>query len=208
MTYDSEFGSHVSLYRDRIKQVIDDSLKEYPNTMILRVDLHDPIDTENLDNPFFHPRIDSGAISRFTSALKAKLGHDKHIKTQRKEWPDTRHSNLRYAWVREYTKNGKRHYHLILCFNQDAYYHVGDYDLSRNTLRTMITTSWYSALAIPIDDSGKLVNYPSNGKYLLNRKRDNFEQTYSNLMNRVDYMTKVRTKIFGDGERNFGCSLG
>ncbi len=68
--------------------------------MILRVDLHDPIDTENMDNPFFQPRVDSGAISRFTSALKAKLEHDKHIKTQRKDWPDTRHSTLRYAWVR------------------------------------------------------------------------------------------------------------
>ena len=50
MTYDSEFGSHISLYRDRIKQVIDDSLNEHPNSMILRVDLHDPIDTENMDN--------------------------------------------------------------------------------------------------------------------------------------------------------------
>lgn len=48
MTYDSEFGSHVSLYRDRIQQVIDDSLNEHPNSMILRVDLHDPIDTENM----------------------------------------------------------------------------------------------------------------------------------------------------------------
>ncbi|NBJ29686.1 inovirus Gp2 family protein [Citrobacter sp. DNRA3] len=208
MTYDSEFGSHISLYRDRIKQVIDNSLNEHPNSMILRVDLHDPIDTENLDNPFFQPRIDSGAISRFTSALKAKLEHDKHIKTQRKHWPDTRHSNLRYAWGREYTKNGKRHYHLILCFNQDAYYHLGDYDLNRNTLRTMITTAWYSALGIPIDDSGKLVNYPSNGKYILNRRSNNIEQTYNDLMNRVDYMTKVRTKIFGDGDRNFGCSRG
>ncbi|WP_431224936.1 inovirus Gp2 family protein [Serratia sp. L9] len=208
MTYDSEFGSHISLYRDRIKQVIDDSLNEHPNTMILRVDLHDPIDTDNLDNPFFQPRVDSGAISRFTCALKAKLGHDKHIKTQRKDWPESRHSALRYAWVREYTQNEKRHYHLILCFNQDAYYHLGDYDLNRNTLRTMITTAWYSALGIPIDGSGKLVNYPSNGKYLLNRKRDNFEKTYNDLMNRVDYMTKVRTKIFGDGDRSFGCSRG
>ena len=208
MTYDSEFGSHVSLYRDRIKQVIDDSLNEHLNSMILRVDLHDPIDTENMDNPFFQPRVDSGAISRFTSALKAKLKHDKHIKTQRKDWPDSRHSTLRYAWVREHTKNRKRHAHLILCFNQDAYYHLGDYDLNRNTLRTMITTAWYSALGIPIDSSGKLVNYPPNGKYLLNRKRDNFEQTYSDLMNRVDYMTKVRTKIVGDGDRNFGCSRG
>jgi len=191
MTYDSEFGSHVTLYKNRIKQVIDEALNEHPNTMIIRVDLHDPIDTENLDNPFFQPRIDSGAISRFTSALKAKLEHDKHIKTQRKDWPDSRHSTLRYAWVREYTKNGKRHYHL-----------------NRNTIRTMITTAWYSALGIPIDSSGKLVNYPPNGKYLLNRKRENFEETYNDLLNRVDYMTKVRTKIFGDGDRNFGCSRG
>ncbi|EKN3731544.1 TPA: inovirus Gp2 family protein [Yersinia enterocolitica] len=208
MTYDSEFGSHVTLYQNRIKQVIDESLNEHANSMIIRVDLHDPIDTENLDNPFFQPRIDAGAISRFTSALKAKLENHKHFKTKRKDWPDNRYSTLRYAWVREYTTNGKRHYHLILCFNQDAYYHLGDYDLSRNTLRTMITTAWYSALGIPLDDSGKLVNYPSNGKYLLNRKRENFEQTYNDLMNRVDYMTKVRTKIFGDGDRNFGCSRG
>lgn len=84
MTYDSEFGSHVTLYKNRIKQVIDEALKEHPNTMIIRVDLHDPIDTENLDNPFFQPRIDSGAISRFTSALKAKLEHHKHFKTKGK----------------------------------------------------------------------------------------------------------------------------
>ena len=49
MTYDSEFGSHISLYRDRIKQVIEDSLNEHPNSMILRVDLHDPIDTEEIE---------------------------------------------------------------------------------------------------------------------------------------------------------------
>ncbi len=54
MTYDSEFGSHISLYRDKIKQVIEDSLNEHPNSMILRVDLHDPIDTEEIDNPFFN----------------------------------------------------------------------------------------------------------------------------------------------------------
>ncbi|HHA1179949.1 TPA: inovirus-type Gp2 protein, partial [Enterobacter asburiae] len=37
---------------------------------------------------------------------------------------------------------------------------------------------------------------------------ENFEETYNDLLNRVDYMTKVRTKIFGDGDRNFGCSRG
>jgi hypothetical protein len=30
----------------------------------------------------------------------------------------------------------------------------------------MITTAWYSALGIPIDDSGK-VNYPLNGNIFL-----------------------------------------
>lgn len=39
MTYDSEFGSHVTLYKNRIKQVIDEALNEHPNTMIIRVDL-------------------------------------------------------------------------------------------------------------------------------------------------------------------------
>ena len=29
MTYDSEFGSHVTLYKNRIKQVIDEALNEH-----------------------------------------------------------------------------------------------------------------------------------------------------------------------------------
>lgn len=67
---------------------------------------------------------------------------------------------------------------------------------------------WYSVFGIFIDSLGKLVNYLLNGKYFFNCKRDNFEQIYSDLMNRVDYMIKVRIKIVGDGDCNFGCSCG
>ncbi|EFB9599416.1 TPA: inovirus-type Gp2 protein, partial [Escherichia coli] len=35
-----------------------------------------------------------------------------------------------------------------------------------------------------------------------------FKGEFNNLLNRLDYLAKLDTKIFGDGDRNFGCSRG
>ncbi|WP_282100570.1 YagK/YfjJ domain-containing protein [Pectobacterium versatile] len=52
-----------------------------------------------------------------------------------------------------------------------------------------------------------LVQYPYKGKYVLHRD-DILNDIYpSDLLNRIDYLTKVKSKVFGDGDRNFGCSL-
>ncbi|MCV3035976.1 inovirus Gp2 family protein [Escherichia coli] len=51
-----------------------------------------------------------------------------------------------------------------------------------------------------------LVQYPSNGKYTLNRD-DILNDIYpDDLLNRIDYLTKVKSKNFDDGYRSFGCS--
>ncbi|MES3339398.1 inovirus-type Gp2 protein [Enterobacter kobei] len=36
----------------------------------------------------------------------------------------------------------------------------------------------------------------------------NFEGEYNKLLNRLDYLAKLDTKAYGDGDRSFGCSRG
>ncbi|AFR04676.1 hypothetical protein PEC301653_40990 [Pectobacterium carotovorum subsp. carotovorum] len=203
--YHSEYGSHVESYKNKIVGVINNAVKEHPRTLALRMDLHDPVILDNGDSISCFANTDSGAISRFTNSLKAKLAADEQRK--RKEGKRVHPNTLRYAWVREFTQNGKRHFHVFLFLNKDAYYHLGDFNLDEDTLRTMITSAWCSALNLTPEEGQHLVQYPTNGKYVLHRD-DILNDIYpSDLLNRIDYLTKVKSKIFGEGDRNFGCSL-
>jgi hypothetical protein len=202
--YDSEYGSHVKSYKERIIEVINKAVKEHGRTLAIRVDLHDPVILDNGDNISCIANTDSGAISRFTNSLKAKLAADEQRK--RKEGKRVHRNTLRYAWVREFTQNGKRHFHVFLFLNKDAYYHLGDFNLDEDTLITMITSAWCSALNLTPEEGQHLVQYPANGKYTLNRD-DILNDIYpGDLLNRIDYLTKVKSKIFDDGNRSFGCS--
>ncbi len=202
--YDSEYGSHVKSYKKRIIEVINRAVKEHRRTLAIRVDLHDPVILDNGDTISCIANTDSGSISRFTNSLKAKLAADEQRK--RKENMRVHRNTLRYAWVREFTKNGKRHFHVFLFLNKDAYYHLGDFNLDEDTLRTMITSAWCSALNLTPEEGQRLVQYPANGKYTLNCD-DVLNEIYpSDLLNRIDYLTKVKSKAFDDGYRSFGCS--
>lgn len=202
--YDSEYGSHVKSYKKRIIEVINKAVKEYGRTLAIRVDLHDPVVLDNGDTISCIAHTDSGSISRFTNSLKAKLAADEQRK--RKEGKRVHTNTLRYAWVREFTQNGKRHFHVFLFLNKNAYYHLGDFNLDEDTLRTMITSAWCSALNLTPEEGQHLVQYPANGKYTLNRD-DILNDIYpGDLLNRIDYLTKVKSKIFDDGYRSFGCS--
>lgn len=202
--YDSEYGSHVKSYKKRIIEVINKAVKEHGRTLAIRVDLHDPVVLNNGDTISCIAHTDSGSISRFTNSLKAKLAADEQRK--RKESKRVHPNTLRYAWVREFTQNGKRHFHVFLFLNKDAYYHLGDFNLDEDTLRTMITSAWCSALNLTPEEGQHLAQYPANGKYALNRD-DVLNDIYpGDLLNRIDYLTKVKSKIFDDGYRSFGCS--
>lgn len=202
--YDSEYGSHVKLYKERILEVVNKAVKEHSRTLVIRVDLHDPIILDNGDTISCIANTDSGSISRFTNSLKAKLAADE--KRKRKEDKRTHPNTLRYAWVREFTQNGKRHFHMFLFLNKDAYYHLGDFNLDEDTLRTMITSAWCSALNLNPEEGQHLVQYPLNGKYTLNRDNILNDIYPADLLNRIDYLTKVKSKIFDDGCRTFGTS--
>jgi hypothetical protein len=96
--YESEFGSHVKSYKERIIEVINRAVKEHNRTLAIRVDLHDPVILDNGDTISCIANTDSGSISRFTNSLKAKLAADEQRK--RKEDKRVHQNTLRYAWVR------------------------------------------------------------------------------------------------------------
>lgn len=108
-------------------------------------------------------------------------------------------------WAKEYSQSGKCHYHICLLFNKDAYYYLGDYNQDNN-LRGMITGAWYSALGLELDDHNGLVHFPDNCRYVLDTNHSDFKGRYQELLDRLDYLCKVESKVFGDGYRNFGCS--
>lgn len=200
--YQGTHGLHVSAWRDRMVDILDDASNEFNRIMALRVDLHYPKILDNGDTVCCFPNQKPGEISRFINSLKARLSAHEYRRAQNgtRIYPNT----LREIWAKEFSKSGKCHYHTCLIFNKDAYYHLGSYD--DNCLRGMIINSWYSALGIQLEDSLGLVHFPENGKYVLDRNKPDFIFEYHALIKRLDYLTKVDSKVFGEGNRNFGCS--
>nr|WP_272572555.1 inovirus Gp2 family protein [Providencia sp. PROV258] len=146
-------------------------------------------------------------MSRFTDSLKAKLKHDQHRK--KLQGKRTFENNMRYMWVKEIATAIQPHYHVFLVFNKDAYYHLGDYNLSEPSLRTMITTAWYNALQLelaPIIDTGVLVHYPENCRYCLKREALSFTNDYNVVIERLNYLAKDYSKHYSSDYRTIGHS--
>ena len=175
--------------------------------MAVRVDLRFPPTDEYDDMPTCFFTMDN-AISRFIDSLNAKLRHNlirSRIKGKR-----THLNRLRYVWAKEQVSSEHHHYHCVLIINKDAHYKLGDYDLDKPTLRTMITKAWYSALQLeldPIIDKGTLVEYPDNCAYWVNQGSPTFEADYAALVQRMNYLAKDYSKHYNASSRSIGYSL-
>lgn len=203
--YQGSHGEHVFAYRTHIEQAINNSINEFPRTMALRVDVHYPPILDRGDTVFCFPNLEPGAISRFRNSLNAILEANEKARAAngKRVYPN----RIRHVWVREFSEEGKCHFHLGLFFNKDAYYHLCYYEADNN-LRVVIMRAWYSALGLELDDYPGLVHYPDNCRYILDVNNFNFEEEYNKLLHRLDYLAKLGTKVFGSGDRNFGCSRG
>lgn len=202
-TYEGSHGEHVLEYWVKINRLLCHLTNRYPRLTAVRVDLHYPKIVDNGDNICCFPNLESGVISRMRESLGAKLEADRIRK--KREGKRIYRCPLFIMWAKEYSKSGKCHYHICLLFNKDAYYHLGDYEQEDN-LRGMITGAWYSALKLQQDDCPELVTFPDNCRYVLDNESPDFEDEYQALLTRLDYLTKVESKVFGEGDRNFGCS--
>ncbi|AJJ12632.1 hypothetical protein CH64_2096 [Yersinia rohdei] len=203
--YNGTHGEHIFDYKIKIEQTLNNAIRQYPRTMALRVDLHYPPILDRGDTISCFHNQEPGAISRFLNALKATLSasEDRRMRDGTRIHPNT----LRNIWGREFTLLGKCHFHICLLFNKHAYYHLGDFKYE-DSLGVMIMKAWYSALGLTFEDCPQLVHFPDNCRYMLEVNDPDYVEIYYDLLNRLDYMTKLDTKVFGEGDRNFGCSRG
>lgn len=68
--------------------------------------------------------------------------------------------------------------------------------------------AWASALGlIDVNHAKRLVHFPANSSYFIDRNSELFEKQYEDLFYRTSYLAKVETKEYGDKQRNFGYSL-
>lgn len=200
---DEEYGPLWRHYVVRMEETIQKALIAHPRTLALRVDLHLP-EYDGLQCA----ATDSQVITRSMASLRSQLTAQWHRKCQsggRLHWTD-----LRYVWAREFDWFGiKPHYHVVLLLNNDAYNAPGNYQSDDTNLATMIMAAWYRALrkTIPANPKARsLVKFPKNPCYWLNANIDSIEEGVSELMFRMRYMAKVRSKHHEDGYRLFGCS--
>ncbi|MGO2337409.1 inovirus Gp2 family protein [Providencia heimbachae] len=184
--------SYNAEWLSMISDVIKKSLSVYPRTFMLRVDLRFPNVPSSDDN---------AAISRFIDSLKAKIKACQ--KKKLKKGIRCHKTKLRYIWVKEYGKiNNKKHYHVILLLNKDAWYRVGEYH-KNDSLAGIIKQAWCSALKLNESLYGSLVHFPKNAELWINNK---CSEQFTQAMKRALYLAKYETKLFGAYERNFGCS--
>ncbi|CNL35515.1 inovirus Gp2 family protein [Yersinia frederiksenii] len=200
-TYIGSHGLHNADNLDTILEVLGHSTNEYPCIMAVRADYHYPPILE--DTVCCFPNLKPGAISRSINALKEML---KNSERRRKRNGTQVHRNtLRNVWAKEFSQSGKCHFHVCFVFNEQAYNKLGDYNID-TSLRMMITRAWYSALGLELEDYPGLVHFPDNCRYILDRNSADYIYEYGELLHRLDYLTKLDSKIYEEGERNFGGS--
>ncbi|KLP46333.1 inovirus Gp2 family protein [Enterobacter ludwigii] len=197
----SLYGQISIHYLERIEETIAKSLNQYPRTFAVRFDLRFPLETEL----FNKCKTDSEVITRFFKSLAAMMKISDYRKVR--EGKRVHVTALRYVWVREFGQSGRKHYHVLLLLNKDAYKGLGGFNHKRS-LADMICRAWLSATGISESERRGLVHFASYGGYWLNNKLDQDinDAIYTSVVIRVSYLAKDATKCNDDGERNFGCS--
>ncbi|WP_337264563.1 MULTISPECIES: inovirus Gp2 family protein [unclassified Serratia (in: enterobacteria)] len=188
-------------YLDRLEHIIEKALECHHRILAVRVDLRLPDTDIDIDTD---AAIDSAMISRNMASLKAQIKAD--LNRKRKANKRVHPCILHYVWVKEINQEGKKHYHVLLLLNRDAYAFLGDYRKENGTLSSMICKAWISALRLEYPENKSLVYFPQNPCYYLDYQKAFSENPFSNIIYRASYMTKFQSKCRGKDERSFGSS--
>lgn len=186
-------------YLQRILRVIDNATTEHARTMAVRVDLRLPDDIlitrQNL-------------ISRFIESLNTKI--TARYNSKLKQGKRSYNSHQRYAWVREVGETShKSHYHMVLFLNNDTFNGLGSYGEDATGLASLIKEAWLSALDLSHrPELWILARFPDNPLYYLDFNSNSYRVVYDQLVFRLSYFAKERTKDYSREERSFGCSQG
>lgn len=120
---------------------------------------------------------------------------------------------LHYVWVRERESADYPHYHVALLLNRDAYFTLGDYSKLRSNncnyeamLAGRICKAWGVALGLDWRTAIRGVHFPKRPVSPLQMRSVEFQRQFIGVFYRLSYFAKRRTKVYGDGQRNFGMS--
>lgn len=197
MKLNTNHGPLKQSYMDKMEYTIKKALECHPRTLAIRVDLRLPDDD-------IQALTDSSVITRFFESLKAKIEADQNKK--RKQGKRIHSCTLRYIWVREFTLGGKKHYHIVILLNKDAYAFLGDYKKQEGNLASMIAQAWCSALGVPYPAFQPLTYFPENPCYYLYHHEAYPNDNLGKAVYRISYLAKLKSKSNADGERCFGSS--
>lgn len=94
---------------------------------------------------------------------------------------------------------------MVLLFNKDTYAFLGKYGKEGN-LSHMLKKAWARVLDLDLEEASRLVHFPRNPIYYLNKNSSGFMEDFEDLFHRISYFAKVRTKEYGSRQKNFGTS--
>ncbi|WP_417607268.1 inovirus Gp2 family protein [Oceanimonas baumannii] len=194
---------------DKIISVINRTLADHSRTIAIRFDLRFPwdlLDSHYYDSPPQYFRADREVITRFFKSLKSKINHS--LRKRRNAGKRVHPESIRYIWCREINNSAHCHYHVLLLLNKDNFKSPGNYRSINSGLSGMIYSAWASATGLIIKNAFRLVHFPENASYTLNKNTDRptFEDEYNSLVNRALYLAKKFSKYTVDGGRSFGTS--
>ena len=198
-------------YLNTIRKPMDNAVDEYPRVFAVRFDLRQPegdfLDCLSRDEIMGNDALGirrTDLATRFVQSFKAKLkAHERrcHRKGIR-VYPCT----VRFVWVRERDKSAHDHYHVVLLLNEDRFGRLGNIT-REGSLAWTITSAWASALNCDVETIRRLVHFPDNACYVLERKSEDFIEQFNDLFCRLSYFAKYATKHNDEGNRCIGRSI-
>ncbi|WP_430318233.1 inovirus Gp2 family protein [Pseudomonas nitroreducens] len=189
------------IYLQRIHSLLMNCLALHPRWSVFRFDLKVP------QGQAFLP----GAITDFMESLKSQLecAQIARFAAGKRDCDPMFH----YVWVREWESADYPHYHVALLLNRDAYFTLGDYSKLHSDdctyeamLAGRICKAWGVALGLDWRTAVRGVHFPERPVSPLQIRNMEFQRQLIAVFYRLSYFAKRRTKVYGDGQRNFGMS--
>jgi hypothetical protein len=186
-------GPFYTAHLDKLYSVMHSSLAAHPRTAAFRFDLRLPSE--------YHYVNESRLIDRFIASLRSQIEHSRKKAKLANKYPHD--TGIRYVWAREFTLDGRPHYHFVLFLNYDAINSFGLFEEGRDNLYNRIVKAWCSALDIKyFQQISGLLHVPDNAIYKL--CRDDALSMVA-FFYRASYLAKTKTKIDGS-KHSFGGS--
>ncbi|WP_188745507.1 inovirus Gp2 family protein [Marinobacterium zhoushanense] len=185
----------VSEYLSKLWRVIDASVREYPRTFAVLVELHCDLPTQEIATC-------NMVMQDFKDELDALIAD--YMKRRAETGKRVYSSSVRWVWAREQKNSHVPHFHVLLLFNQDVFFELGEFHADSGSLMAMIRNAWYAALGIPPELKRGLIHVPLNAEYQL--KPSNQYAALPGLFAHASYMCKAETKPFGQRLQCFGGS--